>query len=195
MTEKHSKAKERLLLTATDLFWKDGFHVGIDRIILDADVAKMSLYRHFPSKDDLVLGVLDRTSERLTDYIRGLQQIVISKGIPGLIDAGEQISAMMCDSTIRGGLLARAVVDFPEGNVFKQACRLNAGVLNSITDLCRLAGAGKPRALADEIFAVSCGSYFFEPLFSSRGKALVRRTLEKVIEAEQRLPSAVALPP
>jgi AcrR family transcriptional regulator len=52
-------ARERLLLTAYDLFRRHGLHaVGVDRIVAEAGVAKTTLYRHFPSKDDLVVAVL-----------------------------------------------------------------------------------------------------------------------------------------
>jgi AcrR family transcriptional regulator len=52
-------ARERLVLTAYDLFRRHGLHtVGVDRIVNEAGVAKTTLYRHFPSKDDLVVAVL-----------------------------------------------------------------------------------------------------------------------------------------
>jgi AcrR family transcriptional regulator len=52
-------ARERILLTAYDLFRRHGLHtVGVDRIVAEAGVAKTTLYRHFPSKDDLVVAVL-----------------------------------------------------------------------------------------------------------------------------------------
>src|SRR5689334_22393450 len=54
-----SQARRRILETADRLFYKDGVRaVGIDRIIADAGVAKMSLYNHFSSKDELILEVL-----------------------------------------------------------------------------------------------------------------------------------------
>ncbi len=59
-----SPKKEQLILAATDLFSRHGFHpVGIDRILADAGVARMTLYNHFPSKDDLITAVLDRRYE------------------------------------------------------------------------------------------------------------------------------------
>jgi AcrR family transcriptional regulator len=53
--------RERTLLTAYELFRSHGVTaVGVDRIVADAGVAKTTLYRHFRSKEDLVLAVLDR---------------------------------------------------------------------------------------------------------------------------------------
>ena len=54
-----SDARQRLVETAERLFYAEGVQaVGIDRIIAEAGVAKMTLYNHFSSKDDLILGVL-----------------------------------------------------------------------------------------------------------------------------------------
>jgi AcrR family transcriptional regulator len=56
---KTSDARQRIVETAERLFYAEGVRaVGIDRIIAEAGVAKMTLYHHFPSKDDLILAVL-----------------------------------------------------------------------------------------------------------------------------------------
>ena len=60
-------AKQRILDTAYDLFSQHGVRaVGVDRIVAESGVAKMSLYRHFPSKDALVLTFLQEREERWT---------------------------------------------------------------------------------------------------------------------------------
>jgi AcrR family transcriptional regulator len=68
-TEKRQKldARERILESAYDLFARRGIRsVGIDEVIERAGVAKATLYRHFPSKDDLVLAFLERREQRWT---------------------------------------------------------------------------------------------------------------------------------
>lgn len=53
-------ARERILQTAHDLFYREGIRAtGIDRIIAQAHVTKVTFYRHFPSKNDLVAAYLD----------------------------------------------------------------------------------------------------------------------------------------
>lgn len=55
-----SDKRQRIIETAYTLFKSDGFHAtGIDRIIAEADVAKMTMYRHFPNKDGLIVAVLE----------------------------------------------------------------------------------------------------------------------------------------
>jgi len=59
---RESAVKDRILDTASRLFYNQGYHItGINQIIEEADIARASLYNHFPSKTDLLLAYLDRT--------------------------------------------------------------------------------------------------------------------------------------
>src|SRR5262249_26058371 len=70
-----SEARQRILETADRLFYQDGIRaVGIDRIIAEAGVAKMSLYKHFPSKDDLILAVLVYREEAVLGFSRAAME-------------------------------------------------------------------------------------------------------------------------
>lgn len=56
-----SHARERLLVAAERLFYEEGIRaVGVERILSESGVGRASFYRHFPSKDDLVVEVLHR---------------------------------------------------------------------------------------------------------------------------------------
>ncbi|HZG90414.1 MAG TPA: TetR/AcrR family transcriptional regulator [Pseudonocardia sp.] len=62
--ERVSPARDRLLRTASALFYGEGIRaVGVDRVVHEAGVTRATFYRHFPSKDDLIvayLGGVDR---------------------------------------------------------------------------------------------------------------------------------------
>lgn len=61
-----SQVRERILDVASDLFYRHGIKaVGVDAIISQADVARMSFYRHFRSKDGLVVAYLERRDEAI----------------------------------------------------------------------------------------------------------------------------------
>ncbi len=54
-------ARDRILTTADRLFYATGVRaVGVDRVIAEAGVAKMTFFRHFPTKDDLVVAFLEQ---------------------------------------------------------------------------------------------------------------------------------------
>ena len=62
-----SAGRERILETAYELFSRHGTRaVGVDRIVAESGVAKMTLYRHFSSKDELITAFLARREERWT---------------------------------------------------------------------------------------------------------------------------------
>jgi len=63
------------LKAADRLFYQDGIRsVGIDRVIAEAGVAKMTLYTHFPSKDDLILAVLQYREERVLEFFHSAME-------------------------------------------------------------------------------------------------------------------------
>lgn len=68
-------ARDRILHTAHDLFYRDGIRAtGIDRIIKEASVTKVTFYRHFPAKDDLIRAFLDYRHQRwMTWFSRTLE--------------------------------------------------------------------------------------------------------------------------
>ncbi len=60
-SEKPSAARDRILEVAGPLFWREGYRaVGVDRVIAEAGVAKATFYRHFPSKDELIVAWIDQ---------------------------------------------------------------------------------------------------------------------------------------
>ncbi|MGL5012068.1 MAG: TetR/AcrR family transcriptional regulator, partial [Paracoccaceae bacterium] len=57
-------ARDRIVTTAGSLFYREGYRaIGVDRVIAEADVAKATFYRHFPSKDDLIVAWVE-TAEK-----------------------------------------------------------------------------------------------------------------------------------
>ncbi len=69
-------ARERILLTAHDLFYRDGIRAtGIDRVIAESGVAKLTFYRHFPSKNELVREFLEYRHRRwMAWFVAALQR-------------------------------------------------------------------------------------------------------------------------
>lgn len=65
-----SPARDRLLAAAQTRFNEDGYNgAGIDAIIAEAGIARMTLYNHFPSKDALIEAVLERRHQDLTAWV------------------------------------------------------------------------------------------------------------------------------
>jgi AcrR family transcriptional regulator len=69
-------ARQRIIDTAYQLFSRDGLRaVGVDRIIDESEVARKTFYRHFPSKEELILAFLEVRGQRWTqDWLAGEMQ-------------------------------------------------------------------------------------------------------------------------
>jgi AcrR family transcriptional regulator len=71
MAAENPQPRERILKVADRLFYADGVRAtGTEKIMELAEVAKATFYRHFPSKDELVLAYLDRRKQFFWDYIK-----------------------------------------------------------------------------------------------------------------------------
>lgn len=82
---KKSDARQRIVETAERLFYAEGVrNVGIDRIIAESEVAKMTLYNHFPSKDDLILAVMQYREEKFDGMFEKWMERHASKGMDRL---------------------------------------------------------------------------------------------------------------
>lgn len=92
-TTQRSAARERLLLNASRLFYAEGIAtVGVNRIVSESHVTLATFYRHFPSKDDLVVAYLNSVHDAIAtreaartsvcegaDHLRALRDQVISE--------------------------------------------------------------------------------------------------------------------
>ncbi|MHA6204938.1 TetR/AcrR family transcriptional regulator [Dyella soli] len=81
-------ARERILRTAHDLFYQEGIRAtGIDRVIAEAGVTKVTFYRHFPSKNDLVQAFLEFRHERWMTWFRKALGRHEDKGVDAVVEA------------------------------------------------------------------------------------------------------------
>ena len=114
MVNKTSEARARLLATATRIFYAEGLHsVGIDRIVAESNVTRATLYRHFPSKDDLVVAYLEAVAEMERDGIGK----ALGSGLPPS-DILRAIAASIADGIrsahFRGCAFINAAAEFPD---------------------------------------------------------------------------------
>ena len=109
-------ARERILLTAHDLFYADGIRAtGIDRVIAASGVTKVTFYRHFPSKDDLVRAFLDHRHGLWMAWFvdalgrRGAQRRI--EGGQALMVLADVMAEWFADPAFRGCAFINSVVE------------------------------------------------------------------------------------
>jgi AcrR family transcriptional regulator len=106
------RPRERILVAATRLFADEGIHAtSVDRVIAEAGVAPMTVYRHFAGKDELVSATLERWSQQWLTWLRaetGEDDTDPGARLERLWDALEKWFA---DETFRGSYVANVATE------------------------------------------------------------------------------------
>jgi len=139
-----SEARARLLATASELFYAEGLHaVGIDRVIAAAPVTRATLYRHFPSKDDLVVAYLTQADEAIRTRVSTAR----TQDAPPddiLRTVGQSIADDIQSPGFRGCAFLNAAAEYPDPThpVHQAVLRHREWFLAAITEL--FSDTGKP---------------------------------------------------
>ena len=168
------RVRDRIMKTATDLFYRQGIHaVGVDTIASEAGTNKMSFYRNFASKDELVAEYL-RGEER-EGWLWWDETLAAHSGNPRL-----QVESLFdilventCEDDSRGCALANAAVELPDADHparrVIEALKSRQRIL--LVELCRRAGLQDPELLADELFLLCEGARSTIQSLGPRGPA------------------------
>lgn len=113
MRERISEARNRLLSTATRLFYSEGIHaVGVDRIVAEAQVTRATLYKHFPSKDDLIVAYLTQADQAIRAGVAAARSDKVSPD-DIIRTIGRSITSDIQRSGFRGCAFLNAAAEYP----------------------------------------------------------------------------------
>lgn len=168
-------ARERIFEVAKDLFYRLGIRaVGVETIVAAAGTTKMSLYRSFPSKDDLVVAYL---SDRDALYWQWWDRALAShpdeprQQIRALF---KSVAGKTTRPDYRGCPFTNAATEFPEadhpGRAVAVANKLK--LRDGLRGLARAAGAREPERLGDQLFLLMEGAYASGQVMGLDGPAL-----------------------
>lgn len=148
-----SKANQ-LIRAALELFEERGYRAtGIDAILARAGVAKMTLYKHFASKDDLILAALRLAGERTRAEMFAQIERRATDPRGRLLALFDFASEWVGSDGFRGCLFIRATGEFCDDEApIRAACAEHAElVTRHITGIAVQAGAREPEALAHQL--------------------------------------------
>ena len=153
--------RERLLSVASELFYRHGIRaIGVEAIAEAAETNKMTLYRHFPSKDELVAEYLRRFAEEAKSSWDQLEADHSGDPLAQLRAWLEDMATHVASGDERGCALANAAVELPDKDhparrvieAFKNAQR------ERLIQLCAAAVLAEPEMLAYELFLLLEGA-------------------------------------
>ena len=181
--------RERILEAAAELFYRHGIRaVGVDAIAEAADTNKMTLYRHFPSKDELIAECLREHAREVDVYWDALTARYV--GDPeGEIRAWlEAVATCVTDAGERGCVVANAAVELPDkDHPARQVIEAHKrGARDRLMTLFRAAGLIEPEGLADEVFLLIEGARINIQSLGSEGPASrLVRMIEALVESHR----------
>lgn len=166
-----SAARERLLETATSLFYREGIHaVGVDRILGEAGVTRATMYRHFAGKEDLVVAYLEEEDRAIRGYFAA------SDAAAGPGDGGALLSAVVhgiaedvATRHTRGCPFINAAAEYPDpaSPVRRLVATHRAWFRDALRQVAARADLPQPDAAAAQLVllrdAALIGAYLDEP--------------------------------
>jgi AcrR family transcriptional regulator len=169
MKEKTS-AKAQILETATRLFYQKGFRaVGIDTIIAESGVAKMTFYKHFPSKDDLIVAYLEASNQGFWTWCEGVMKPLEGKPSKQLEAIFEGVAKLASSPQCLGCTFTVAAGEFPDLDhpSHRAAKAHKEQVLARFETLAKAARLKHPKALSESLLMLMDGAWNAARMFGT----------------------------
>jgi AcrR family transcriptional regulator len=174
-------ARERILDTAFRLFYAHGPRgVGVDTVIAESGVAKATLYKHFPRKDDLVLAYLEKVDQVWLGQLRTAARAAGDRPADQLVGMFDALATACRRDGYHGCAFINTAAEFPSGSdVHTRTVEHKTVVRAWVSDLARRAGAADPDLLARQLTllldgGLSAGVLDADPAAASAAKAAAR---------------------
>jgi AcrR family transcriptional regulator len=154
-------ARERILDTAYELFSHHGIGaVGVDRIVAESSVAKMTLYRHFPSKTELALACLELRDQRWTrDWLQSEVNRMASTPHDRLLAIFDAFDGWFQRPDYEGCTFINTLLEMPESDPLHEAAARHLAVVRGfIEDLARQAEVEHPEEVAFQLQLLMIGA-------------------------------------
>lgn len=174
MSTKPSNVRTRILLAAKELFSTQGIRAtGVDSIVKSANTNKMSLYKHFSSKEALIVTYLQTSDVEFWSWF--VEQIERKAQTPKdkLLAIFDVHAGWLVSPDFQGCPLIKASVEFPDQShaVHQVSAAFYRKFRSYITDLAGQAGARFPERLAGQLCVLFEGAIVSEQLQRHSGGA------------------------
>jgi AcrR family transcriptional regulator len=182
-----SEKRDQLIDTALRLFARNGYRAtGIDTILAEAGVAKMTLYHHFKSKDELIVAALRRRDAEWREwFIRRVTQL---GGTPRerLFAVFDVMEEWFRNKDYHGCSFGQAATEFrdPKHSVHKMAQEHKQQMLAYFRALAADAGAKDPELLAQQISLLVEGAVIHMEVFREPQVARIADAAAQKLVAE-----------
>jgi AcrR family transcriptional regulator len=182
-----SPTRQRLIEAAIRRFYRDGFrNVGIDQILADVGISKTAFYKHFESKEDLMLAALEGQDRLLVETFRRVAQ---ERGGPtplgqlhALLDVVEELVAT---DDFQGCIFVNVAMEFPLPHepAHVAAAKNKQSMEDMVHSLAVEAGANDPRSLAKQLCLIMEGAYVTRHVTGNKQTVEIARKVADLVIA------------
>ena len=165
--------KEKLFQKAARLFYQHGYRaIGVDTIAAESGIGKMTLYRHYPSKDDLIVAYLKDSDETFWENFEHLTKDAVTPR-DKLLAFFESLQDYVKTPACYGCPFLNVATEYPETAYpgHQVALEHKQAVRARFRQLAREAGAWDPEVLADQLFLLMDGAYMAARMFGTKNPA------------------------
>jgi AcrR family transcriptional regulator len=160
--------RNQILKVADELFYRDGIHVtGVDTIIAKSGVAKTTLYRYFPSKDDLVVAYLSDRNRDFWECIEAAINQAPDDPTAQLLAIFEWLEELLAKPDCYGCPFLITITEFPALDYpgHQVAVAHKNQMRDLLTELALKAGAAKPKELGAHLLMLLDGAFVERRLY------------------------------
>ena len=178
--------RDILIDTSRELFVAHGFHaVGVDTILKKAGISKRTLYKHFRSKEDLILAVIRHYDETFRNYLMREVDARDHSAADKLLVIFDVSEEWFSEANFHGCLAIKAIGEFSEKNkAIQRSCEEFIRLIGEyMEELANKAGAQDPAGLAKELVLLFEGSIVMavvtgNPKVAQQAKTMARRCVD-----------------
>lgn len=165
-----ARKREHLLATARQMFCTYGFHaVSVDDILDHADVARMTLYKNFGSKDDLILATLRREDQMFRQWLAGSVEAHARRPKDRMLALFDALAERFATDGYYGCAFIRASIEFPDPHhrVHRAACEHKEMIRSYLRALVAESGAKDVNSLSEQIYLLFEGAICASQLYGA----------------------------
>ncbi|MEX0316382.1 MAG: TetR family transcriptional regulator [Ruegeria sp.] len=162
--------RDELVSKALDVFYRDGFHAtGMDRLVVETGVSKTSMYKHFRTKEELILAALRLRDERFRNWFCRRVEELAETPAGRLIAGFDALAEWFEEGKYRGCMFIKAGAEFQDADhpIHVQAAEHKRMLLEYLTGLARQAGAKDPEQLGSQMLLLKEGAIVTSVLLGS----------------------------
>jgi AcrR family transcriptional regulator len=153
--------RDELVHKALQTFYRNGFHAtGMDTLVAETGISKTSMYKHFRSKEDLILAVLRLRDEVFRNRVYRRIEELADTPRDQLIAMFDELQEWFDDPDFRGCMFIKASSEYQDRDhpIHKQSAEHKRMLETHFTNLAKAAGLAQPEQLARQLLLLAEGA-------------------------------------